>query len=344
MNLLTADLDYVIEQGAGLWEDLRGASLFVTGGTGFFGCWLLETFTHACDSLGLDASAVVLTRNPAAFASKTPHLAHHRAVSLLTGDVRTFAFPSGRFSHVIHAGMDASTGLDARQPRLMFDMMLGGTARALEFAERAGARRFLFTSSGSVYGRQPPEIERLPEDFRGSPDPADARMMHGEAKRASEMLCALHASERLQPVIARGFAFVGPYLPIDVHFAAGNFIRDALAGGPIRIVGDGTPYRSYLYAADLALWLWTMLLRGTPMRPYNVGSDVAVTIRHLAEVVRDVVAPSVAIEMAGTPVPCAAPSRYVPSVRRAVEELGLTALIPLDRAVERTARWHAQRA
>jgi dTDP-glucose 4,6-dehydratase len=333
---LARDLDAVLSQCTDVWPDLRGARVFLTGGTGFFGCWLLESLLHANERLKLGASAVVLTRNPAAFVAKAPHLAKHRAVSLVTGDVRSFAFPEGAFSHVVHAGMDASTGLDAREPRLMFDMMVNGTAHALEFARRAGAARFLFVSSGSVYGRQL-AVDAVSEDYPAAPDPSDARVMHGEAKRASEMLCAIHADARLQPVIARCFAFVGPYLPLDAHFAVGNFIRDALAGGPIRVGGDGTPVRSYLYAGDLAAWLWTILVRGLSMRPYNVGSGDPVTILQLAELVRDTLAPAAAVEVARPAVPGAARSRYVPSVERAAIELGLKPTVGLADAIGRTA-------
>lgn len=337
MNPLAQDLDHVLVHTAGLWEDLRGARLFITGGTGFFGCWLLESFCWANDRLGLGATAVVLTRRPEAFQAKCPHLAAHPAVRLLAGDVRDFAFPAGRFSHVIHAATEASAKLNAENPLVMFDTIVQGTRRALDFAVQAGARKVLFTSSGAVYGRQPPDVTHVPEDYAGAPDPADPRSAYGEGKRAAEQLCALYARQYgLEPKIARCFAFVGPYLPLDAHFAVGNFIRDALAGGPIRVNGDGTPYRSYLYAADLAIWLWTILIRGATGRAYNVGSDAAVPIAEWAK--------RVAAHSSGLTVTVACPpgdqppERYVPSVARARLELSLDAWITSDEAIRRTLK------
>lgn len=335
-NPLAEDLDDVVEGMGSLWDDLRGARLFITGGTGFFGCWLLETLLWANDRLGLEASAVVLTRDAKAFSGSAPHLASHRALTLHAGDVRTFAFPTGAFTHIVHAATASSAPVP---PDEMFDTIVTGTRRTLEFARFSGARRFLLTSSGAVYGVQPPDVANISEDYVGAPDCTDPRNAYGEGKRAAEMLCAVYASSTLQPTIARCFAFVGPYLPLDAHFAVGNFIRDALAGGPIRIRGDGTSLRSYMYGADLATWLWTILLRGDPMRPYNVGADQPVSIKQLADAVARQFSHEIPVTISFSKADESAGKRYVPSTVRSRVDLGLNMTFDLDPALARTIKW-----
>jgi nucleoside-diphosphate-sugar epimerase len=341
-NPLARDLDHVLDVMGPIWDELRGARLFLTGGTGFFGCWLLETLTWANERRSLGASAVVLTRNAAAFHAKAPHLARQASTRFVEGDLRTFPFPDGAFTHVIHAGVDASVPATAPDRLRIFDTIAGGTQRTLEFAARSGARRFLYTSSGAVYGRQPASMAHVDEDYTGAPDSTSATAAGAEAKRAAEMLCALHAGDRLQPLIARCFAFVGPYLPLSAHLAAGNFLRDALAGGPIQVAGDGTPIRSYLYAADLAIWLWTILLRGQPMRAYNVGSEAPVSIAALAQAVAADFSPPIDVRIAGRASSDRPPDRYVPGTARARAELGLSQTIALPDAIRRTTAWHRQ--
>jgi len=343
MNKLASDLELIAANTGGLWDSLRGERLFITGGTGFFGCWLVESFCFMNRHLGLGAEATVLTRNPEAFAKKCPHLASDPAVHLLLGDVRSFTFPSGRYSYVIHAATEASARQAAEAPLEMLSTIIAGTEHALEFAAACGAKGFLLTSSGAVYGRQPAELTRIPEGHPGAPDPLDPTNVYAEGKRISELLCSIYQKRTgLECKIARCWAFCGPHLPLDQHFAIGNFIGDILAGRPIQIQGDGTPRRSYLYAADLAVWLWTMLFKAPSLVPFNVGSAHDLSILELAQVVAETLNPKAEIHVARQPVPGVAPTRYVPSVERAREVLGLGEITPLDESIRRTARWYSQ--
>jgi nucleoside-diphosphate-sugar epimerase len=342
-NVLAEDLDVVLARMSGRFEELRGRRIFITGATGFFGCWLLETFAWANEHLRLEARATILTRDSRGFSRRLPHLVE-RGIEIVVGDIRNFAFPPGEFSHVVHCATESSADLNARQPEVMFDTIVEGTRRCLDFAALSGGKKFLLASSGSVYGKQPPDLSHVPEDFAGGPDPLQTDTAYAEGKRAAEMLCTLAANTTgLEPKIARCFAFVGPYMKLDAHFAIGNFIRDHLAGVPIRVNGDGTPLRSYMYASELMIWLWTILFSGQSCRAYNVGSEEAISISDLAHVVAGTGESPTPVEILGTPVPGAPAARYVPSTARAQKELGLRCVVPLRAAIQRTVDWNRSR-
>lgn len=344
-TLLAHDLEEALSHNAEMWDELGGSSVFITGGTGFFGCWLLETIAWLNESRKLGIRATVLTRSPERFRVKAPELANDPAFHFVAGDVRDFAFPPRRFSHVIHAATAASAQLNDSEPLAMLDTIVQGTRRCLEFANACGARKFLFTSSGAVYGAQPPDLSHLPETFTGGPDPLDLRSAYAEGKRAAELQCALVAANKgLEVKIARCFAFVGPYMDLNAHFAIGNFIRDQMRGGPIHVRGDGKPLRSYMYASDLMCWLWTILLHGASGRAYNVGSEEAISIADLADAVSAALRPRVQVEVAGDRNRPGAANRYVPSTARAREELGLQCRVSLSDAIQRTQRWFTARA
>jgi dTDP-glucose 4,6-dehydratase len=342
--LPTDDLDHILNETRVLWEEMRDKRIFITGGTGFFGCWLLESFSYINQRLDLNARATVLTRDPAAFAMKCPHLAADPAVAFLMGDVRSFPFPDGEFQYVIHAATESGSRQAADQPLEMLTTIVDGTARALGFAQTHGTRKFLLTSSGAVYGKQPASLTHVPEDYLGGPDPLDPGSVYAEGKRISEQMCALMSMHHpIEIKIARCFAFVGPHLPLSAHFAIGNFIGDVLAGRSIRISGDGTPRRSYLYASDLAVWLWTMLFRSPHLVPVNVGSAHDLSIVELAHVVAQTLDASTEIHVAKEAVPGASVARYVPSVDRARDLLDLRGSVDLQEAIRRTASWYADK-
>lgn len=346
--LASADLDEVLHYARSSFEGLRGARVFLTGGTGFFGHWLLESLLHASRELALDTQITVLTRSASAFRARAPHITEHSAVTLLEGDIRTFAFPEGPFTHVLHAATDTGAPGPERPAYELAESVLEGTRRVLHFALGSGASRILYVSSGAVYGRST-TLPHTPETYNGSPDPLLLASSYDEAKRMAEHLCVAYAhGTTLQPVIARCFAFVGPHLPLQAHFAIGNFLYAAIRNEPIHIRGDGTPRRSWLYMSDLAAWLWTLLVRGEALRAYNVGSDEAYMIAEAARLTAAVLRPdpeggsTIPIRIDGTPKPGAPLNSYVPDTHRARTELGLNVTVPLAEALRRTAAWHSQ--
>lgn len=335
-----ADFDHILEHTEELWTSLRNERLFITGGTGFFGRWLLESLAGANERFGGNTSAVVLTRDAAAFRRDMPSLASNPAIAFHEGDLARFTFPEGEFSHVLHMGTTTSLATFRNEtPLAKFENIVIGTQRTLDFAVKCRAAKFLLTSSGAVYGSQPAGVSHIPDDYLGGPEPTNPAAAVGHSKRAAEFLTAAYGQQHgLDVTIARCFSFVGRHLPLDMHYAIGNFMRDALNGGPVEVRGDGTQVRSYLYAADLVIWLLTILLKGTPGRAYNVGSEEDVTIADLAQRVARSVQPPVAMRVAGLPPLFARPDRYVPSTERARTELGLRTLIGLDEAIARTLR------
>lgn len=322
---------------AHLWREIAGARLFITGGSGFWGVWLLEAVAGANDALGVAVTASILSRQPARVAATIPRLFARSEFDWLTGDSAAFAFPKGRHDYVFHFATPSAGELGAGDAALAM-RTLAGTQRVLKFARHCGARRLLLASSGAVYGHLPEDACDLVEDCRYAPNPVVVASAYGETKRMSELLCTL--TPQLECVIARGFAFVGPHLPLTDKFAVGSFLSDALAGGPIRVRSDGRPLRGYLYAADLVIWLLTILLRGRANRPYNVGSDDAVSLAELASEVAKA-AGGVALEVALPPGSGPAGS-YLPDLGRARGELGLRVWISRQDAIARTLAWARQ--
>jgi nucleoside-diphosphate-sugar epimerase len=315
---------------------LSGASILITGATGWFGVWLLETLCAADDMLQLGIRITAVSRNPERFTARFPGFAGDRRINWIKTDIRELKPVFGGFSHVIHAAADTSMDSDRDAPQRFFETILEGARRALAAAETR-CKSFLLLSSGAVYGPAQPNCERFVESAPGEFDPSSLKNVYARGKHAAEQIGVIAADMGVPVRIARCFAFVGPHMPFDKHFAIGNFIADAVGGRPIRVKSDGRPLRSYLYMTDLVRALIAILADGASAKPYNVGSDTAVTIEQLALCV-DRVAGGRGVIIEGA---VSDPSdRYIPDTTRLRVELGCVPEIALDTAVARTAGWY----
>lgn len=335
-HISESDLQHIFNHTGSLWQELADKSILITGGTGFFGKWLLKSIIYANQQLSLNVKVYILSRNPEEFLSAYPEF-RNDCVTYITGDICSFTFPDEPLHYIIHAATEASSHLNITQPQYMFDTIVNGTKHILELAVEKNIASLLLTSSGAVYGKQPEHITHITEDTSVAPDVFGADAAYGEGKRVAELLCSFYYNKYgIEAKIARCFAFIGPYLPLDAHFAVGNFINDVLQGNQIRINGDGSPYRSYLYASDLVIWLLVILFRGKPCRPYNVGSDRELNILSLAEKVSSLGNGRLEIDVKEKITVNTKPKRYVPSVKRAQDELGLDVLIDIETALKKT--------
>lgn len=340
MRRLNHRVEGIVARCGRVWDTFAGARLFITGGTGFYGSWLLESLVAANNQRNLGLQAVVLTRNPDLFLQRFPHFRSRPDLSFMAGDVRSFNFPKESFTHVIHAATEASEKLNRENPLLMIDTIVEGTKRALEVAVHCGTKHFLNLSSGAVYGDVSSISGLISESFAGGPDIGKTKWAYGEAKRLSELLCCVYAEQHgFATKSARCFATIGEGLPLNTHFAMGNFISDALAGRVIIINGDGTPVRSYIDISDLVVWLWHILAFGKAGEAYNVGSEQGYSIADVAIKVRDILSPCLEVKVCGKPVSQQLASWYVPSTEKARQQLGLSLTVPLNDSIRYTAEW-----
>lgn len=226
---------------------------------------------------------------------------------------------------------------------MWLDQLVQGTRNVLDFAVASGAERFLLVSSGAAYGPMPDGVDRLQEDAPFAPLTTDAKSVYGQGKRLAEHLCALYGQQHAMAcVIARCFALISEHMPLDGPYAAGNFVRDALAGRDIDILGDGSSVRTYLHGRDAAHWLISLMRLGEPGQIYNVGSDAPVSILELARAVAVQVLPPPKVRVLRQTVP-GPRATYVPDVEKA-SRLGLRVDTPLVEAIAGTMRALAEAA
>jgi nucleoside-diphosphate-sugar epimerase len=334
-GLDSADLRRVIETTEPRLRQMAGASILITGATGWFGTWLLDVLRAADDVLGLDLRIAAVSRDPQRFLARYTGFAADPRIEWVQSDVRRLEPLGAQFTHVIHAATDSSVKAGSESPLHLFETIVDGTRCAIA-AAGSRCKSFLLLSSGAIYGAGRVDAAKFTESDKGGPDPSSGKSAYAEGKRVAEQLCAIAAGNGLPVRIARCFAFVGPHMPFDKHFAIGNFIADAMDGRQVLVKSDGRPLRSYLYMSDLVRALIAILIDGAVGRPYNVGSDAAITIEELAHQVNRVVGgKGVRIEGA----PSDPLDRYVPDTTRLRTELGFTQEVPLDVAIAQTAKW-----
>ncbi|MEV0118357.1 UDP-glucuronic acid decarboxylase family protein [Streptomyces sp. NPDC050844] len=305
----------------------------VTGGGGFMG-------SHLCEALLARGDTVWCLDN---FCTGEPeNVAHLRGAPrfrLRQADVTEPFDVPGPVDAVAHLASPASPPDYHRLPLETLAVGSRGTENALRLAQRHDAR-FLLTSTSEVYGD--PEIHPQPEDYWGHVNPVGPRSVYDEAKRYAEALSmAYRRSLGVDVGIVRIFNTYGPRMRPHDGRVVSTFVRQALAGRPLTIYGDGGQTRSFCYVDDLVRGLVAMVDSGHS-GPVNLGNPSERTVRELAELVRKITGSRSPIEY--RPLPVDDPTRRRPVINRALEELGWVPRVTLEEGLRHTVAWFTARS
>ena len=310
-------------------NQLRKLKIMVFGGTGFIGKWFVSTLITANIHFNLGMVIVLVSRDPQRARSIYKDLIQDNVIYVDLKDLRNSSLPICDI--YIHAATpttksEISLGADPKSHTSILEFILE-SAKTYKHSPIV-----MHLSSGAVYGAQEMHREYQLENNKVLVNPSD---LYSKAKLEIEDLLVKSEEDRLiRSLSPRLFAFAGPQLPLDAHFAVGNFISDGIAGKPISVLGNSLTRRSYLYPTDLIHVLIELLIK-LPTQVINVGSDQAISMLNLANLISQ--------KTNGLPVHLMGeerePSNYVPSIENLRLYVSDREFLGIDAMIDRWLSW-----
>jgi dTDP-glucose 4,6-dehydratase len=305
----------------------------VTGGTGFLG-------SHLCTELRRrEVEVVCLDNFLTGSAANIGHLVGDPGFRLVQCDVTDYVHVPGDVDLVLHFASPASPIDYLKLPIHTLKVGSIGTHHALGLAKDKGAR-FVLASTSEVYGD--PQVHPQAESYWGHVNPVGPRGVYDEAKRFAEALTVAYRAEHgVDTAIVRIFNTFGPRMrPFDGR-AIPTFIRQALAGEPLTVAGDGTQTRSVCYVSDLVRGILALADSGHS-GPMNIGNPHELSVLQIAHDVIAATGTSSGVEFVERPVDD--PMVRRPDTTLATEVLGWAPEVPWPVGLERTVEWFREGA
>ncbi|MBK7998029.1 MAG: NAD-dependent epimerase/dehydratase family protein [Verrucomicrobia bacterium] len=357
-QVVTADLDYIIEAGAEEFAAMSGRRVMIAGGAGFLGYYLVQAALHwnAKNAANAPIKVIVMDNLSRGVPAWLTALEKNPSLRLLKHDV-TLPLPAalGDVEYIIHAASIASPIFYRKFPIETMDANINGLRFMLDYClaqKKAGkpVEGVLFYSSSEIYGDPTPENIPTPETYRGNVSCTGPRACYDESKRFGETLCVNFTQQHGLPIkVARPFNNYGPGLKITDGRVIPDFARNILNGQDIVMLSDGSAKRTFCYVADAVLGYYKVLVKGRPGEAYNVGVEVPeISMLELAEraialgkelfgykgkIVRQ--------ESADKAYLVDNPNRRCPIITKARTEIGYDPQVTIEEGLRRSLVWYS---
>ena len=337
---IESDLNFIFKKCINEFNLLSNKSILITGGTGFFGKWFLELIFYTNKHYNTNILTTVITRNRDKVLLENPHYKNNKFLKIIQTDILDLKKINHKFDFLLHmAATSAKETFNGETDANKTKTLSNGAKNIMDIAIENNIPKILFTSSGVVYGSSSKDMKEEGDACHT----LDLEKSNGLAKGkflAENTISNMSLENNINFKIARCFSFVGPYLPLDIHYAIGNFINDAIFNDKILINGNGSPYRSYLYISDTLIWLIKLLV-GNEEGVFNVGSERRIKIVELANMVRDIVAPSKKVIIQEKEMHEGNFKRdiYLPNTSKIRDSLGVKEWTSLEDAILKTAKF-----
>lgn len=319
-------------------DKLKNSNILITGGTGFIGKWLTEMLIYLNENFNFNTTIYLLSRN----IPKDSNYSGIRFIHYIKSDIRNIKELPSVLNYIIHAAGTPDSKEHVSNPIKTIETIIGGTQKILDLSSRLpNLIKFIHISSNKIYGNNFSTIPLY--ESNSTIIGYNSQDVYSECKRMSETICKSYISEFHLPItIVRPFAFIGPFQHLDKPWAINNFIRDAILGGPIRILGNELSSKSYMYGSDLANYMLNILVFGKIGEAYNVGSSNPITLIDLANKIKNIINTEIEIKVKSSKDNYSKTILDVPHTSKIGNELNIKEAFGIDEALKRTIMWNKQ--
>lgn len=281
-RIITEDIERVLSDDIN-WEQLKGKTVLVTGASGFIGSYIVNTLL-----VKGNIKVIALGRTKEKLDKKFEERLGSKNLKILVQDVSEPIDCEDKIDFIIHAASQASPKFYGKDPVGTLKANTIGTYNLLELARKNNVEKFLYFSTGSVYGNSNDKTPPYTEDYTGNVDITDVRSCYAESKRMGETMCVCYSHQYGFPVnMIRISHTYGPGISLDDGRVFADFVGNIVRGENIVLNSDGSAKRSFVYITDMLRAMFRVLLNGENQNAYNIASEKETSILELANTLID---------------------------------------------------------